>query len=191
MINLAILISGRGSNAQKIIKYFHSHPKIQVKLVASSNTKYSLIHTIEQPINARVYKKKDFLDGKNILIELKKNKISFIILAGFLLKIPAIIINSFNKRILNIHPSLLPEFGGKGMYGMNIHYAVFRAKKKETGITIHEVNKEYDKGRIIFQAKCSLSNNNKPIHIQKKVQQLEHKFYPIIIEKYILLKNEN
>ena len=124
-------------------------------------------------------------------MELKKNKISFIILAGFLLKIPAIIINSFHNRILNIHPSLLPEFGGKGMYGMNVHHAVFHAKKKETGITIHEVNKEYDKGNIIFQAKCSLSNNNKPTHIKKKVQQLEYKFYPIIIEKYILLKNEN
>ena len=188
MINLAIFISGRGSNAQNIIKYFHSHSKIQVKLVASSNPKSSLIYTLEPPINGQVYKKKDFLDGKKILMELKKNKISFIILAGFLLKIPTIIINTFNNRILNIHPSLLPEFGGKGMYGMNVHYAVFRAKKKETGITIHEVNKDYDKGNIIFQAKCCLSNNNKPIHIQKKVQQLEHKFYPIIIEKYILLK---
>jgi len=191
MINLAIFVSGRGSNAQNIIQHFDSHPKIKVKLLVSNNAKYAFTNILEPSITFQVYEKKDFLDGDYILRELKKNKISFIALAGFLLKIPPIITNSFNKKILNIHPSLLPEFGGKGMYGMNVHYAVFNAKKKETGITIHEVNKEYDTGNVIFQAKCSLLNNDKPNHIQKKVQNLEHKFYPIIIENYILLKNEN
>tara|TARA_B100001250_G_scaffold289983_1_gene251775 strand:- start:392 stop:967 length:576 start_codon:yes stop_codon:yes gene_type:complete len=191
MINLAIFISGRGSNAKNIIQYFDSHSKIKVKLLVSNNKKSTLMNILEPSITYQVYQKQEFLDGNYILRELKKKKISFIVLAGFLLKIPPIIITKFNHRILNIHPSLLPKFGGKGMYGMNVHDAVFNAKKKETGITIHEVNKEYDKGIIIFQAKCSLSNNDKPIHIQKKVQQLEHKFYPIIIENYILLKNEN
>jgi len=185
MINLAILISGSGSNAKNIMQYFSSHKNIHVQLLISNNKKSSLIQSLEPSVNYKIFNKKYFYDGLNVLDELKKNKISFIVLAGFLLKIPSIIINDFSKKIINIHPSLLPDFGGKGMYGIYVHKAVYRAKRGETGITIHEVNEDYDKGRIIFQAKCSILKTDTPIHIQKKVQQLEHRFYPLIIEKYI------
>jgi len=185
MINLAIFISGKGSNAKNIMQYFDSNRVINVKLLISNNENSDLIQNINQSVNYKMFNKKDFYDGLNILAELKKNKITFIILAGFLLKIPNIIINDFSKKIINIHPSLLPDFGGKGMYGIHVHKAIYHAKKTQTGITIHEVNEDYDKGCIIFQAKCSILKKDKPIDIQKKVQQLEHKFYPLIIEKYI------
>ena len=191
MINVAIFISGKGSNAQNIMQYFHSNSHINVKLLISNNQKSKLFNNIESTILCKNFQKKDFLDGEPILRELQKNKIKYIILAGFLLKIPSIIIKYFSQKIINIHPSLLPDFGGKGMYGMHVHNAVFNKKKQETGITIHEVNQGYDKGRIIFQAKCNISKYDNPKHIQKKVQILEHKFYPIIIEKFITSKNEN
>ena len=192
MINLAIFLSGTGTNAKNIIQHFSFHKYISVKLIITNNPKSTLFETVKgTSIKYNVFDKNDFLDGSNILKDLRKSKISFIILAGFLLKIPNVIIDSFMKRIINIHPSLLPEFGGKGMYGMNVHKAVFNAKKKQTGITIHEVTPEYDKGRIIFQAKCELLEDDKPKDIQKKIQKLEHKFYPIVIENYILFKNEN
>jgi len=191
MINLAIFISGKGSNAQNIIQYFHSNNQINVKLVISNNQKFQLFNKLDSGIIFKKFQKEDFLEGGSILIELQKNKITYIILAGFLLKIPNIIIKYFSQKIVNIHPSLLPDFGGKGMFGMYVHNAVFKQKKQETGITIHEVNQDYDKGRIIFQAKCNISKHDTPNHIQKKVQRLEHKFYPLIIEKFITSKNEN
>ena len=191
MINLAIFISGAGSNAKKIIQHFYSNNSIKVKLVVTNNSESGFINTLDKSVSYKIFSKKDILEGGILLRELQKNKISFIILAGFILKISSIIIEKFRHKIINIHPSLLPDFGGKGMYGMNVHKAVFMAKKKETGITIHKVNKEYDKGQIIFQARCEILQSDQPTHIQRKVQKLEHKFYPIVIENYINSNHAN
>ena len=188
MFNIAIFISGLGTNAKNIIEYFSDHRSIHVKLIISNNSKSSLLNE-ETPY--KQLSNTEFLKDEILLKLLKEYKITHIILAGFLLKIPSSLIENLPKKILNIHPSLLPEFGGKGMYGINVHKAVYSAKKTETGITIHQVSSEYDEGKIIFQAKCSISKGDSPKDIMKKVQQLEYKFYPVIIEKYILYKNDN
>lgn len=192
MINVAIFLSGTGSNAINIIKYFSNHQRIKINLIISNNSKSPIIPIlVKKAIKYVVFSRKDFINGHVVLNELEKNKISYIVLAGFLLRISSLIIDSFPNRIINVHPSLLPEFGGKGMYGMHVHNSVFKSKKNQTGITIHEVNQDYDKGRIIFQAKCDLLANDSPRNIQRKVQRLEHKFYPTIINNFILSKNEN
>ncbi|RMG85313.1 MAG: phosphoribosylglycinamide formyltransferase, partial [Bacteroidetes bacterium] len=113
--------------------------------------------------------------------------IDFVVLAGFLLLVPAYLVRAFDKKIINIHPALLPKYGGKGMYGMNVHRAVWEAKEKETGITIHYVNEKYDDGDIIFQAKCPVSSEDTPEDIAAKVRALEHRYFPLIIEQ--TLKN--
>ena len=191
MFNLAIFISGKGTNAKNIIEYFQFINDIQIKIIVSNNPCPLLLEPYNSKISFKQFSKQEILRGDKLLNTLKSFKISHIILAGFLIKIPASIINIFPKKIINIHPSLLPDFGGKGMYGFNVHKAVYFAQKNETGITIHLVNSEYDDGKIIFQAKCTIFNNDKPKDIQKKVQKLEYKFYPIIIEKYIFSKNDN
>ena len=191
MFNLAIFISGKGTNAKNIIEYFQISKDIQIKMIISNNSCPPILEAYKSKISFKQLTKQEILRGDTLLNTLKSFNISYLILAGFLIKIPVNIIKNFPTRIINIHPSLLPDFGGKGMYGINVHKAVYFAKKNETGITIHQVNSEYDDGKIIFQAKCTIFNNDKPKDIQKKVQQLEYKFYPIIIEKYILLNNDN
>jgi phosphoribosylglycinamide formyltransferase-1 len=126
-----------------------------------------------------------FYETEGVLEELDKYKISFIALAGFLLLVPSYIILRFNKKIINIHPALLPHYGGKGMYGMHVHEAVKAAGEKETGITIHYANEHYDEGDIIFQARCAVSPADTPHDIAQKVHQLEHLHFPKVIEKVI------
>jgi phosphoribosylglycinamide formyltransferase-1 len=140
----------------------------------------------ENSINSMVFSRAQFLtDTDNLLNLLRSRKIDFIVLAGFLLKLPEKIISVFEGRILNIHPSLLPDFGGKGMYGDNVHKAVLIAGKEKTGITIHQVNNEYDRGEIVFQKEVAIDKSETVESLKKKIQVLEHKFFPEVIQTEI------
>ena len=190
MKNIAIFGSGQGSNAENIINYFQFHKRISIKLIVTNNANAGIINIAKnKKIEILILNKTPHISDKNILKQLNINQIDFIVLAGFLLKVPPIIITNFPNAIINIHPALLPKFGGKGMYGLNVHRAVLENKESLSGMTIHFVNSEYDKGKIIFRAKCSILKNDTPKLLAKRVQKLEHQFYPIIIEK--ILKNGN
>lgn len=183
MSKIVILASGAGSNANKIIEYF-SNKNVQICLIATNNKNAGVINIANNnkiPIYLinRDNFESDFLDNlKNINPDL-------IILAGFLWKIPQTIINSFNNKIVNIHPSLLPKFGGKGMYGHFVHEAVFNSKEKESGITIHYVNENYDEGQIIRQFKVDLIESDTPLDIESKVRNLEIEYFAKTIEEIL------
>jgi phosphoribosylglycinamide formyltransferase 1 len=184
---LALFASGSGSNAEVIIRHFKNHPQIRVALVLTNNATAGVIeraHKLE--VETKIFTRDQFRESEPIIEELRQNEITHIILAGFLLQIPASLIKQYPSRIINIHPSLLPKFGGKGMYGMKVHEAVKQAGETETGITIHEVNEHYDDGRVLFQAKCSLTSMDTPEQIARNVQALEHHHFPLVIEKWIL-----
>ena len=170
---------------ENIIKYFSTADNIKIDLVLSNNPAAKVLAKAKKhDISTVTFKKSQLIEGY-VLETLKRREINFIVLAGFLLKIPKTIINNYHYRIINIHPSLLPLYGGKGMYGMNVHQKVFESKDSQTGITIHFVNQSYDEGDIIFQAKCLLSKKLSPKDIQKKVHNLEMEFFPRIIERII------
>ena len=185
MQKIAIFASGNGTNTENIIKYFLNHPNIIISLIASNNKSAKVLARAKKyNIPILIFNNKE-LGTNHVLKELKLKEINFIVLAGFLLKIPTIIINKFMNKIINIHPSLLPRYGGKGMYGLHVHKKVFESKDKETGITIHFVNEKYDDGKIIFQAKCPITPKMTIKAIAKKVQALEIKFFPRIIESVL------
>jgi len=189
MKRVAIFASGNGSNAENIITYFKLNSTIKISVLFSNNSNAKVLERAKLKYVPTVLFNKNELKNGTVFKELKSRKISFITLAGFLLKIPDEIINYYSNKIINIHPSLLPLYGGKGMYGKYVHQKVFEAKDKESGITIHFVNKTYDDGLIIFKAKCLLPRNAKINTIQKEVKKLELKFYPIIIENLLNEKN--
>lgn len=183
-VRIAIFASGSGTNAGKIMQYFSGHDQIEVALVLSNRQDaYVLNRAASFGVETKIFTKQQFEDG-SIASLLKENKITHIVLAGFLWLIPAHLIQQYPKHIINIHPSLLPDFGGKGMYGMNVHQAVKRAGKKETGITIHLVNEQYDKGQILFQAKCAVLENETPEQIAEKVHELEYQYFSASIENW-------
>ena len=185
--NIAILASGSGSNAEKIANYFSGHKQIQVKLIISNKKEAGVFTRFKFYTNIKaLHISKELINDSNYIIPLlRDHKIDFIILAGYLLKIPAFLVEAYPDRILNIHPALLPKFGGKGMYGHHVHKAVLEAREKESGISIHKVNAAYDEGDIIFQAKCQVNSEMTADQLASKVQQLEHQHYPKIIESYI------
>lgn len=187
MIKVAIFASGKGSNAECIYKYFQDHLQIQIVLFAGNN-KDAGIADLADKLNLPFlyFTPLQLKDREFMLSKLTSYKVDWIILAGFLLKIPEYLINDFTDRIINIHPALLPSYGGKGMYGSNVHQAVLEAGEIESGISIHMVNKEYDKGRILFQAKSKIDRSDTVSTLQKKIQALEHMYFPQIIEKTIL-----
>ena len=190
MKKIAIFGSGKGSNAENITNYFKSHRSISVKLIVTNNPNARIINVAKkEKVNTLILDKTNPLLNQNMLKKLNINQIDFIVLAGFLLKIPPMIVNSFPNAIINIHPALLPKFGGKGMYGLNVHKAVLKNQELVSGITIHYVNEKYDKGKIIFQAKCAILKNDTAKLLAKRVQKLEYQFYPLIIEK--IIKNDN
>ncbi len=183
---IAIFASGRGSNASKILDHLGNISGIEVVLVLSNKLDaYVLNIAKENNIQTHVVNRDSFYKSDYTVKLLKNLEIDLIVLAGFLWLIPKDLIKAFPDRILNIHPALLPKYGGKGMYGQHIHKAVFEAKEKESGITIHLVNEKYDEGKIIFQAHCDLSQIKSPEEIGKKVLELEHKYYPLVVEKYL------
>ncbi len=187
-INVAILASGSGSNAENIAKYFKGHQKISVCLILSNKTDaYVLERAKNLNIPCGTFNRSEMENG-NLLSILKGRQINYLILAGFLLKIPKSIIDHFQDKIINIHPSLLPKFGGKGMYGDRVHQAVIEAKESESGITIHLVNEVYDEGRILSQHKCPVNPGDDHQTLASKVHQLEYEFFPKVIQNYILEK---
>lgn len=185
---IAILASGSGSNAEKIANYFKKHPSISCSLMICNKEDAGVFKRFEKysDIHSAYLSNQKIREGNYLLNLLKTSEIDFIILAGFLLKVPEIVVEAYQERILNIHPALLPKYGGKGMYGHYVHEAVIENKEKESGITIHQVNEAYDEGNIVFQAKCSISPQMGAAQLAAKVQQLEHQHYPKVIEEYIL-----
>ena len=186
-MNIAIFASGTGTNAKKIIEYFEKNAEINVTLIVSNKATAPVLNIAqENKIDTLVIKRQDFYNSQDILEIFNKYSIDFVVLAGFLLLVPTYLVKSFENKIVNIHPALLPKYGGKGMYGMNVHRAVHEAREKETGITIHYVNEKYDEGAIIFQAKCLIDETDSPEDIAAKIRILEHEYFPKIIEQTIL-----
>lgn len=187
--HIAIFASGTGSNAKKIIEYFANHPQIKVSLIVSSNPAAKVLQiAIAHKIPSLIIEKEKFFKGNAYVDELKNEEIDFIVLAGFLWKIPQKILHQFPDRILNIHPALLPKYGGRGMYGDFVHRAVIAAKEKQSGITIHWVDEQYDHGKTIFQATCDVDENDTPETLAQKIHQLEHRYFSEVIEKAIQQK---
>ncbi len=191
MKNIAIFASGGGTNAQAIIDYFDPIDDIQVSLIVASKSTAGVIdRATKHKIPFIVLNKKEFYQSQIILDTLIYYQIDLIVLAGFLWLVPEYLIHAYPNRIINIHPALLPSYGGKGMYGMHVHRAVKANQDKESGITIHLVNKEYDKGRHLFQASCKLSPDDTPEEIAAKVLKLEHKYFPRVIHHFLSSSSE-
>jgi phosphoribosylglycinamide formyltransferase 1 len=187
MKKIAIFASGSGTNAENIIKYFQNHSTIKVELVFTNKLDAFVIERAKNlDVDCQIFSRNDFYETDKVLKILDARNIDFIILAGFLWLIPSNLINVFQKRIINIHPALLPNYGGKGMYGMKVHEAVIQNKENESGISIHFVNDKYDEGELIFQAKCDIKADDTPESLANKVHMLEYKYFPEIIEKTIL-----
>ncbi len=187
MEKIAILASGSGTNAQNIIEYFRIKKTAEVTCVLSNKKDAYVLKRAENfNIPVRIFDRYEFYETNEILSFLKEKGINWIILAGFLWLVPENIVDSFTNRIINIHPALLPKFGGKGMYGLNVHRAVIENKEKETGISIHYVNRKYDEGSIIFQTKCRVDESDTPETLAEKVHKLEYRYFPEIIEKLII-----
>ena len=185
MKRLAILASGSGSNAEKIMEHFQSSKKAAVALVASNKADAFVLERAKKfGVPTFTFSRKE-MDAGVLLEKLEEEKIDWVILAGFLLKIPDELTRAYPDRMVNIHPALLPKYGGKGMYGMHVHEAVKAAGDKETGITIHLVNEHYDEGKIIFQAATPVLPEDTPEEIAHKVHALEHRYFPEIIESLL------
>ncbi len=190
MKRLALFASGSGTNVENIVKYFNSNKYAYCPCVFTNNVNaYVIERCITLDLKCRIFDRQEFVENDSILEELKTLNPDLIILAGFLWLIPSKIVKAFPGKIINIHPALLPKFGGKGMYGMRVHEAVVLQKEKETGITIHWVDEKYDEGSIIFQAKCDVSPTDTPELVAQKIHQLEHIHYPQVIES--ILKGMN
>jgi phosphoribosylglycinamide formyltransferase-1 len=191
MKRLAIFASGAGSNAEKIIQYFSAREnddlfeKRIALIVCNKPTAGVLKIADENNIPTMIIEKEKFFRGNNYIDELKAAGIDFIVLAGFLWKIPSALINVFPKKIVNIHPALLPKYGGKGMYGMHVHETIIANKEKESGITIHYVDDLYDHGDIIFQAKCPVMDDDTPEKLAQRIHSLEHEYYPKVINRIL------
>ena len=182
MKRLAILASGSGSNAEKIMEHFQNSKIAEIALVASNKSDASVLERAKKfDVPTLTFYRKE-MDSGVLLEKLQEEKIDWVILAGFLLKIPVELTRAFPDRMVNIHPALLPKYGGKGMFGSFVHEAVKAAGDTETGITIHLVNENYDEGRIVFQASTSLTSDDTPDSIAEKVHALEHKHFPEVIE---------
>ena len=181
---IVIFASGSGTNAQNIIQHFQQSQFAEVVQVLTNKKDAKVLDRAKSlGIKGLYFTKEDLISKEGVLQTLKNIAPDVIVLAGFLLKFPEIILDAFPNKVMNIHPALLPKFGGKGMYGSHVHEAVISNKEVETGITIHFVNQDYDEGAIIFQAKTALSENETPETVAKKVHELEYAFFPQIIEE--------
>ena len=187
MKNIAIFASGEGTNAENLFNYFNNDRRVKFKLVVTNSDTAGVIERAEKyKKNVQIITKSALNEYTDKIIEfLKTENIDLIVLAGFLLKIPEAFIKAFPNQIINIHPSLLPKYGGKGMHGMHVHKAVIENKERESGVTIHYVNEEYDKGEIILQAKCEIEENDTPETLSLKIRALEFEYFPKAIEKII------
>ncbi|WP_294627604.1 phosphoribosylglycinamide formyltransferase [uncultured Bacteroides sp.] len=184
--NIAVFASGSGSNTENIIRYFLKNDSARVSLVLSNKSDaYVLERASRLGVACSVFTKEEWADGDEILAVLREFRIDFIVLAGFLLRVPDALLYAYPNKIINIHPALLPKYGGKGMYGDRVHRAVVAAGEKETGITIHYINEHYDEGDTIFQAACPVLPTDSPDDVAAKVHALEYEHFPLVIEKLL------
>lgn len=190
MKKIVVFASGSGSNAENLINYFNNTSNIRVVLVLSNNSKAKVLdRCITHNTSAFSFNKISFYDTNHVEQLLLSIQPDLIVLAGFLWKFPENLLNKFHNKVINIHPALLPKYGGKGMYGMHVHNAIIENNEKETGITIHYVNEHYDDGAIIFQTTCEVELNETPESVAEKIHELEMKYFPKVVEQ-LLLRNE-
>lgn len=182
---IAILASGSGSNAENIIRHFQGNKDVKVSLVLSNKKDAFVLERVKSLFTPAVVFSKSQLENGEVLAMLKDFDIDFIVLAGFLLKVPESLIKAFPNKIVNIHPALLPNYGGKGMYGMRVHEAVVAAHEPKSGITIHYVNELYDSGTIIAQYSCDVLPSDSAEDVAQKVHALEYKYFPTVIEQVV------
>ena len=185
--NLAILASGSGTNAENIIQHFSENENICVKLVLANVQKAFVLERARKlGVKCAYFSKEFWQEGETLLALLQKEKIDFIVLAGFLARIPDVILQAYLGKMVNIHPSLLPKFGGKGMFGDKVHQAVLASGEKESGITIHYTNEHYDEGQIIAQYRCEVKPDDTFVTLANRVHALEYEYYPKVIERLLL-----
>lgn len=183
---LAIFASGAGTNAAKLIAHFKENASGKIALVVCNKPEAGVIQIADhEGVEVLLIEKEQWFRGDGYVGELKKREVDVLILAGFLWKLPSTIIKSWPGKILNIHPALLPKYGGKGMYGNKVHEAVLAAGDTESGITIHVVDEQYDHGPTVFQATCPVFSDDNPTTLAERIHELEHRYYPEIVEKFI------
>ena len=201
MKRIALFASGSGSNAEKIAQHFADNSAVEISLIVSNNPKAGVIERARRGFDRRGYEsavhipvllidRTTFYNTNRIGQLLLNQKIDLIVLAGFMWLMPGDLVRAFPNKIINIHPALLPKFGGKGMYGHFVHEAVVAAGETESGITIHYVNERYDEGQIIFQAHCAVSPTDTPDDVARKVQELEHTHYPRVVAEVLIMNND-
>lgn len=191
MNQIAIFASGAGSNAARIINHFRHHSAVRISLIVCNKPGAGVLTIADkEQIPYIIIDRERFFRGGAYVDELQQRGIDFLVLAGFLWKIPGELVKAYKGRIVNIHPALLPKYGGKGMYGQHVHAAVIAAKEQESGITIHYVDELYDHGQVIFQAVCPVEPADTPDMLAGKVHILEHQHYPRVIEEVINLQNQ-
>ena len=189
MKHIAIFASGSGTNAEQIISHFQESSLARVSLLLSNKPDaYALTRARKYNVPTLVFTREEFNQSDRIVDILKEKGIDLVVLAGFLWLVPVNLIRAFPDHIINIHPALLPKYGGKGMYGMRVHQAVIDSGDKESGISIHYVNGRYDEGKIIFQARCKIEPEDTPESLANKVHQLEYEYFPKVIEELIINK---
>ncbi len=184
--NIAVFASGAGTNTDNLINHFKKTQTANICLIVCNNSQAGVLKIADRNhIPHILIEKEKFFRGDGYVPELKNAQIDFIVLAGFLWKLPSTLINAYRNKIVNIHPALLPKFGGKGMYGNFVHEAVLSAKEKESGITIHFVDEFYDNGKTIFQTACPVYENDTTETLAKRIHELEYKYFPEVIEEVI------
>ncbi len=190
MKKLSLFASGNGTNVQQISEYFANNSEVKVDCVVVNKQNIFVIQRAKNlGIDCFYFNKEDFYNSNKVLDLMQQRGIDYIILAGFLWLIPDSLLKNYDHKIINIHPALLPNYGGKGMYGHHVHEAVIQAKEQQSGITIHYVNEKYDSGDIIFQAKCKIDAQDTAEDLATKIHLLEKQYYPQIIEKVVLGNN--
>ena len=184
---IAIFGSGNGTNAQRISEYFAENPEVEVNtIITNKKDAYIVQRAKNLGIDCTYFSRHDFFETDNVLNYLKERNIDYVILAGFLWLVPQNLLSAFPKRIINIHPALLPKYGGKGMYGEHVHEAVIANHETQSGITIHFGDEHYDRGTTIFQATCDITPDDTPDSLAQKIHKLEHEHFPVVIEKVVL-----
>lgn len=190
MKRVVIFASGSGSNAENLIRFFQNRDNVSVIQVLTNNPRAKVLDRCKNlNVSALSFNRTAFLESNDVLNLLKVTNPDLIVLAGFLWKIPENILKAFPNKIINIHPALLPKYGGKGMYGMHVHEAVVQNNETESGITIHYVNENYDEGAIIFQSKCTVSPSDKSEKVAAKIHELEMEYFPKVVESILFPEN--
>lgn len=187
MKRIAIWASGSGTNAERLTSYFREKQSAEIAVILSNRKEaYVLERARRLGVHTALFPNAAFREGSDLLAFHQQMQIDYIVLAGFLLKVPDTVVAAYEGKIINIHPALLPAYGGKGMYGTHVHSAVLAAGEKESGITIHLVNQHYDEGEILFQARCPVLASDTAESLAERIHQLEHTHYPVVVENHIL-----